>query len=91
MTSFPHTQYVHAAQAYGADQTACLGPAAFAANREVTNAYAVMWLRTGAPLSVVQAAYRALASRYHPDAGGDALAMRRLNDAYATLRQHLTA
>ncbi|HET6317736.1 MAG TPA: DnaJ domain-containing protein [Chloroflexota bacterium] len=83
MSQFPYSQYVQAAKAYGA--TAQFAPSTFAATPEVANAYAVLWLRPGAPLSVVQAAYRALASRYHPDAGGDALAMRRLNQAYETL------
>ena len=79
MTQYPYSQYVQAAQAYGLQ----------GANPEIANAYAVMWLRPGAPLSVVKAAYRALATLYHPDAGGDSLAMRRLNDAYQTLEAHL--
>ena len=86
MTSFPYSQYVQAAQAYG-QPAAGFGPAA--PSPEIASAYAVLWLRPGAPLGVVKAAYRALATAYHPDAGGDALAMRRLNDAYATLRAHL--
>ncbi len=90
MSTFPHSQYVQAARAYGAHPPLRFRPATLAANPELTNAYAVMWLRPGAPLSVVKAAYRALASCYHPDAGGDPLAMRRLNDAYATLRAHLS-
>jgi len=48
-------------------------------------AYEVLWLRTGAPPEVIRAAYRALAARLHPDVGGDAAAMRRLNAAYALL------
>ena len=88
MSQFPYTQYVQAARAYGTNPHAA--PSAFAATPEIASAYAVLWLRPGAPLSVVQAAYRALASRYHPDAGGDALAMHRLNEAYETLRRHLT-
>lgn len=87
MSQFPHTQYVQAAKAYGA--TPQFAPSAFAATPEMANAYAVLWLRPGAPLSVVQAAYRALASRYHPDAGGDTRAMRRLNEAYETLCSQL--
>ena len=51
----------------------------------LTDAYAVLWLRAGAPPEVVRAAYRALAARHHPDVGGDAAAMRRLNEAYALL------
>jgi DnaJ-class molecular chaperone len=87
MSQLPYTQYVQAARAYGAIPHAA--PSTFAATPEIADAYAVLWLRPGAPLSVVQAAYRALASRYHPDAGGDPLAMRRLNEAYETLRAQL--
>lgn len=54
--------------------------------RGPAEAYEVLWLRTGAPPEVIRAAYRALASRLHPDVGGDADAMRRLNAAYARLR-----
>ena len=52
-------------------------------------AYEALWLRPGAPLSVVKAAYRSLAARNHPDVGGDPSAMLRLNTAYETLRQTL--
>jgi DnaJ-class molecular chaperone len=55
----------------------------------VTNAYTALWLRPGAPLPVVKAAYRALAAQYHPDAGGDPIAMQRLNQAYSILQTHL--
>ena len=95
MSQFPQTQYVQAAQAYGANPSAIpgvspAGPAnLIAVKPEVTDAYAVMWLRPGAPLSVVKAAYRALAPRHHPDGGGDPHAMRRLNDAYHILQTHL--
>lgn len=51
----------------------------------LADAYAVLWLRPGAPPAVVRAAYRALAARHHPDAGGDPGVMRRLNAAYAAL------
>lgn len=35
---------------------------------------------------IVTAGYRALAKQHHPDVGGDAEAMRRLNEAVAALR-----
>ena len=62
---------------------------AFAGRPEVAGAYATLWLQPGAPLSVVKAAYRALASHHHPDTGGDPAAMTRLNQAYALLKEHL--
>lgn len=45
-------------------------------------AYRTLHLRKSAPPSVVQATHRALAKTLHPDAGGDELAMRRLNHSY---------
>ena len=41
-----------------------------------------LWLKPGAPREVIDAAYRALARLYHPDAGGSEEAMTRLNLAY---------
>lgn len=49
--------------------------------------YAVLWLRSGAPREVVEAAYRALAKTHHPDAGGDRAAWLRIHQAIETLRQ----
>lgn len=53
----------------------------------VEQAYATLWLRSGAPEPVVRAAYRALAQMYHPDIGGDTALMARINAAYALLRR----
>jgi DnaJ-class molecular chaperone len=101
MSQFPYSQYVQAQQAYrhpidtasyGGSPIPSFSPSSLAAaNPEVARAYTALWLRPGAPLGVVKAAYRALAQQYHPDAGGDALAMRRLNDAYETLRRTLSS
>jgi hypothetical protein len=55
----------------------------------VARAYAALWLKPGAPLSVVRAAYRSLAAQTHPDIGGSPSAMRQLNTAYETLRRTL--
>ncbi|HEV2126165.1 MAG TPA: hypothetical protein VGW38_25700, partial [Chloroflexota bacterium] len=52
---------------------------------ELAQAYDALWLRPGAPLPVVKAVYRALASHHHPDVGGDNGAMIRLNRAYETI------
>ena len=55
----------------------------------LTPAYEALWLKPGAPLPVVKAAYRSLAARTHPDSGGDPNAMLRINSAYETLRRTL--
>lgn len=44
--------------------------------------YAELWLLDDAPLSVVKAAYRALATEHHPDAGGSTERFRRVDRAY---------
>jgi DnaJ-class molecular chaperone len=90
MTQFPYSQYVQAAQAYGAGRSVSTAAVQIgAADPTLVAAYAVLWLRPGAPLSVVKAAYRSLAAQYHPDAGGEPLAMRRLNEAYETISRTL--
>jgi DnaJ-class molecular chaperone len=58
------------------------------AQQQLAAAYAVLWLRPGAPAPVVKAAYRALAQQHHPDHGGDPQTMLRLNAAYATINSH---
>ena len=92
MTSFPYSQYVQAAQAYEA--ASAIGGFPVGARQPhpaLAAAYAALWLRPGAPLPVVKAAYRSLAARHHPDAGGDDRAMRRLNDAYDTISRAFAA
>jgi hypothetical protein len=61
----------------------CEGGEAFAEGGNVADGpYAVLYLLPDAPPEVVKAAYRALASKYHPDVpGGDAEAMAQLNAA----------
>jgi hypothetical protein len=39
-----------------------------------------------APISVAEAAFKALAKRHHPDVGGDTEMMQRLNNALATFK-----
>ena len=41
----------------------------------------------GAPLDVAEAAYRALAKKAHPDAGGDPERFRRLTEAIEWIRK----
>lgn len=50
------------------------------------NLYRILQVDPAAEDVVVQAAYRALMKRYHPDRGGDVRLVQRLNAAYATLR-----
>lgn len=46
-----------------------------------------LWLRPGAPEHVLDAVYRALSRRYHPDLGEeDARAQQRINAAYTRLK-----
>ena len=97
--------YEHAARAYRESQAGMppfggwkrsRGSGSRAATRSgqardpsVERAYEDLWLRPGAPMSVVRAAYRSLAARSHPDVGGDPGHMLRLNTAYETLRRTL--
>jgi hypothetical protein len=56
-----------------------------------TDPSAVLHVRPGAPLEVIDAAFRALAKQHHPDKGGDQATMRRLIEAHAALRQRVSA
>jgi DnaJ-domain-containing protein 1 len=49
--------------------------------------YVLLGLRPGAPKEVVDAAYRALAKKYHPDAGGSVEMMSVLNEAYHHIKE----
>lgn len=64
------------------------GQTAPAAPSDVRDAdpYAVLWLRRGAPRSVAEAVYRALAKTAHPDAGGDRGQWNRIQDAIEAIR-----
>lgn len=50
------------------------------------NPYAILYVTEDAPLEVVKAAYKALVSIHHPDAGGSEEAMCKLNEAFSTIR-----
>ena len=54
----------------------------------VAAAFVTLSLGYDAPLTDVKSAYRTLAARWHPDVGGNARAMRRLNRAYDVLCRH---
>lgn len=58
-----------------------------AAPRDPTSPYTVLGIAEGAPLTVAEAAYRAHAKALHPDAGGSAEAMKRLNYAIDAVRK----
>ena len=49
--------------------------------------YAVLHVANDAPLEVCEAAYKALTKKHHPDLGGDAATMQRLNTAIEQIRK----
>ncbi len=53
--------------------------------------FAALYLLPSAPVEVVKAAYRALATIHHPDHGGDAERMKAINAAYSEATQRLAA
>ncbi len=61
-----------------------------APSASLTSAYGVLHLLPSAPPELVTVAYRTLAQLHHPDRGGDAAAMVRLNQAVAILRDGAT-
>jgi len=48
--------------------------------------YLVLGVRPDAPAEVIEASYKALAKRMHPDAGGSTEAMVELQEAYAAVK-----
>ena len=48
--------------------------------------YEVLGVRSDAPLEVVEACWRALARRAHPDVGGSDVAMKEINAAWEKIR-----
>ncbi|MDP9364807.1 MAG: J domain-containing protein [Chloroflexota bacterium] len=59
--------------------------------RAVDRVYADLHLLPSAPRAVIDAAYKALARLNHPDTGGNAEAMKRLNNAYEALKARVAA
>lgn len=59
---------------------------------EKQNPFEVLFVTENAPMEVIKAAYKALATKYHPDAGGNETDMSNLNLAYAEIcdRQKVT-
>jgi hypothetical protein len=49
--------------------------------------HAILFVAPDAPQEVIKAAYRALASKYHPDHGGDPEAFRKIDEAYKELKK----
>jgi hypothetical protein len=47
-----------------------------------------LFVTPDAPLEVAEAAFKALAKRYHPDVGGDTALFQALNDALATFKSY---
>lgn len=55
-----------------------------------TDAWGKLYLTQGAPIEVIQAVYRVLAKKYHPDLGGDVEKMKQINAAYKELMGEFT-
>lgn len=53
----------------------------------VAQAYTTLYLLPGAPLSVIKAAYKALALEHHPDHGGSADKMKAINVAFELIEK----
>jgi hypothetical protein len=53
--------------------------------------FAALYLLPSAPVEVVKAAYRALATMHHPDHGGDVEKMKAINAAYSEATRRLAA
>jgi hypothetical protein len=62
-----------------------------AAPKPAPDPFAALYLLPSAPVEVVKAAYRALATLHHPDHGGDAERMKIINAAYSEATQRLAA
>jgi hypothetical protein len=62
-----------------------------AADDPVTQAFAELGLEPGADEDAVQSAYRDRAKEVHPDTGGDEAEFKRVQEAYATARNHAEA
>jgi hypothetical protein len=50
------------------------------------DACTLLYVTPDAPISVAEAAFKALAKRHHPDVGGDTETMQRLNNALSTFK-----
>lgn len=59
---------------------------AWMARLDAEDPHAVLGVSSRAPAEQVQARYRELALANHPDRGGDAAEMRRINEAYERIR-----
>jgi hypothetical protein len=62
-----------------------------AADDPVTEAFAELGLEPGADEATVRSAYRDRAKEVHPDTGGDEDEFKRVQEAYATARNHAEA
>jgi hypothetical protein len=62
-----------------------------ATSKPEADPFAALYLLPSAPVEVVKAAYRALATLHHPDHGGDVEKMKVINAAYSEATQRLVA
>lgn len=69
------------------DTLVMAGLAMLPAGAAQVDPYELLGIRSDAPTTVIEAAYRARAHDLHPDKGGDTEAMKALNDAYERVKQ----
>jgi len=62
----------------------------FPAQDLTTDAWGKLFLVPGAPIELIQSAYRFLARKHHPDVGGDVNKMKEINLAYKELMAGFT-
>jgi hypothetical protein len=62
-----------------------------AAPKPEADPFAALYLLPSAPVEVVKAVYRALATLHHPDHGGDVEKMKAINAAYSEATRRLAA
>lgn len=53
---------------------------------KIDECYAALYLIPDAPMDIVNAAWKALAKKHHPDVGGDEETFKRLSDAYSKIK-----
>ena len=53
----------------------------------VSTSHSVLFVTSDAPSEVIEAAYRALIKKHHPDAGGDTQTAAKINQAYSEIKK----
>ena len=58
-----------------------------AAPKTQRDPYEVLGVRSDSPVEVIEGAYKALAKKHHPDAGGDAEAIKAVQEAWEAIKR----